>query len=102
GYFQKVVDMHKGGWWLVAGHPPRVTSHQSLLSALGRRGFDRLAEGRLVRVHPGEPPVGIGHLAVDHVEERPLNRLGDRTAVAVAHLNLVDRSDRRDLSRGPD
>src|SRR5436305_1554204 len=63
---------------------------------------DRSAEARLFRIHVSEPPVRVGNLAVDDVEEGALQRLGDRTAAAAADLNLVDRADRRDFGGGAD
>src|SRR5262245_36328018 len=62
----------------------------------------RLAKRRFFRIDVSEPAVGVGHLAVDDVEERLLQRGGDRTAAADADLNLVDRADRRHLSSGAD
>ena len=61
-----------------------------------------LLQRRLVLVDIREPAVRVRHLAVDDVEERLLQRLGDRTAAAVANLDLVDAPDRRDLHRGAD
>src|SRR5512144_1603182 len=41
-----------------------------------------LAEGRLLLVDVGEPPVPVGGAAVDDVEEGALQRFGDRTAAS--------------------
>ena len=63
-------------------------------------GSDRTAARdaqRLLRIDVGEPAVRVRHFAVDDVEERALQRLGDRPAAAAARSDLVDRTDRRHL-----
>ena len=46
-----------------------------------------------------EPAELVGDPALDHVEERPLQGLGDGTARPAADHDLVDGADRRDLGR---
>ena len=55
---------------------------------------------RLAGVHVRQPAVTVGRFAVDDVEERRLERLGDRSAPAVADGDLVNRPDGRDLDGG--
>src|SRR3954466_6256126 len=57
----------------------------------------RSAERGFFRTHVREPAVDVGDAAVDDVEERVLQPLGDRTALAGADRDAIDRSDRRDL-----
>src|SRR4051812_28011001 len=65
-------------------------------------GATWIAQRRFLRVHVGQPAVRIRHLAVDHVEKRALQRLGDRPAAAAPDLYPVDRANRRHLGGGAD
>jgi hypothetical protein len=80
GGSQEIVYMHEmetrtpaGGWllaWIEAGLTPRLAH---------RAGGGRLK--RLARINVGQPAVPIGRLAIDHVEERDLQRFGDRSSL---------------------
>src|SRR5438067_9640154 len=71
----------------------------SSLSASGRYGFGPLAQGRFLWVHVREPPVAVGDFAVNHLEERGLQRLGYRSGLSRTNFDLVDRPHRRHFGR---
>ena len=49
------------------------------------------------RIDKLQPAISIRASSVDEIEERRLDRLGDRAAFAVADRDLVDGTDRRDF-----
>src|SRR5689334_23751507 len=73
-----------------------------LLLRGGCRRASRRGRPGLTRVHVFEPPVPILDACGHHIEERLLDRFGDRSAASVADRDLVDAFDWRDLGGGPD
>src|SRR6266700_786831 len=60
------------------------------------------AQRRLFGIDVGEPAVHIGDASVDDVEECLLQGLREGTALTAPDADAIDRSDGRDLGRGPD
>src|SRR5437879_4555999 len=87
---------------IIGGLPTLMCRSEALAStAMVRRsltcmgGFRRLPRRGRGPVDERQPAVRVRYFAVDDVEERPLQRFGDRSAPARPDLNLVDRADRR-------
>src|SRR5229473_755879 len=87
----------------------RCRSDAPLSTATLSRSLTCMDSGRLLRakrgflrVHVRQPAVRVGDASVDDVEERALQRFGDRTAAAGADLDLVDGAERRHLGGGAD
>src|SRR6185436_7104147 len=84
----------------ICGGPGLQCSRRAGSAAGGRFGSRPNRLVRLAVVNELQPSVLVGSLAVDDVEERLLDGLGDRPAAAVADRDLVDGLDRRDLDGG--
>src|SRR5437762_6147877 len=77
-----------------------LTCTAPILSASRRYGFGPVAERGFLRIHVGQPAVAIGHFAVDDLEKRGLERLGDGSGLPGANFDFVDRSHRRHFGGG--